>query len=513
MTSDTTEIGDSLRSTAISGGLWTFLQVLCNKGASLVGTVVLMYLLRPEAFGLANLAIGVVGCVTVIAPFTMGDVLIARRADIWQLRGTAWRICAIVTASTLVLVMVIAPSIASSYQQPALVVACAWACLRPVSDFLAMMPLTELRSRLQFRRIATVDAGTQIGAVCTSVAMAALGAGYVAILLPTALATASRTLFYRQNPSDEPTGRNWSGSEWRSLSRDFLLTGIGQYVHGGIVFAAPLIIGWYSDERNVGWYSMAFLLSGSINQVISVSIGGVLQPVFSHMQGNRNRQAAAFLRATSVTVAVGIPLCLIQAAVAGAAFALFLPDRWMPVVPMLQVLLIGQCFYISVSPAMGLLKAQGRFATFLWWQLAQFIFTVLAMWAYGSMVTNDPALGIVAILALANVIFAPVGLLLCMRETGVGAARALSTSLFPMAIAAISVGSVYALMRLACFARFGPTIGWVADIALIPPLAGGCYLLLLRLCAPTLLHDCAAIGKPIVRSFRRFMPIGRGSTM
>lgn len=507
MTSDTTEIGGSLRSTAISGGLWTFLQVLCNKGASLVGTVVLMYLLQPEAFGLANLAVGVVGCVTVIAPFTMGDVLIARPADVRRLRGTAWRICAIVTASTLVLVMVIAPSIASRYQQPALVAACAWACLRPVSDFLAMMPLTELRSRLQFRRIATVDAGTQVAAACTSVAMAALGAGYIAILLPTALANASRSFFYRQRYSNEPTGRHWIRSEWKSLSRDFLLTGVGQYVHGGIVFATPLIIGWYSDERNVGWYSMAFLLSGSINQVISVSIGGVLQPVFSHMQGNRNRQAAAFLRATSVTVAVGMPLCLIQAAVAEAAFALFLPEKWMPVVPMLQVLLIGQCFYISVSPAMGLLKAQGRFAAFLWWQFAQFAFTVLVMLTYGSMVTSDGALGIVTVLALSNVIFAPIGLLLCMRDTGVGAVRILATSFVPFALAAISVGSAYGLIRAACFSRFGQTIGWSADMVLIPLLAGGCYLLVLRLFAPTLLQDCAVFGKPIMRGFRRFIPI------
>jgi O-antigen/teichoic acid export membrane protein len=252
---------------------------------------------------------------------------------------------------------------------------------------------------------------------------------------------------------------------------------------------------------------MAFLLSGSINQVISVSIGGVLQPVFSHMHGNRNRQAAAFLKATSVTVAVGMPLCLIQAAVAEAAFALFLPEKWMPVVPMLQVLLIGQCFYISVSPAMGLLKAQGRFAAFLWWQFAQFVFTVLVMLTYGSMVTSDGALGIVTVLALSNVIFAPIGLLLCMRDTGVGAVRILATSFFPFALATISVGSVYGLIQAAGFSRFGQAIGWSADLVLIPLLAGGCYLLVLRLFAPTLLQDCAVLGKPIMRGVRRFIPI------
>ena len=503
MASNEIETGRSLKSTAISGGLWTLLQVLCNKGASLIGTVVLMYLLLPEAFGIANLAVGVVGCVTLIAPFTMGDVLIARRGEIERLRGTAWRICAVSTAAIVTTVLLIAPTIANRYQQPALLAACLWACLRPVSDFLVMLPLTELRSRLQFRRIATVDVGTQIGAACTSVAMAGLGAGYLSVLLPNSLANASRCLLYRQKNTFLPANQKWVTSEWKHLARGFLVSGIGQYVHGGIVYATPLIIGWFSDEQNVGWYSMAFLLSASINQVISVSIGGVLQPVFTHMEGDRHRQSAAFLRATSVTVAVAMPLCLMQAAVAEAAFELLLPAKWMPAVPMLQFLLIGQCFYVAVSPAMGLLKAQGRFTTFLWWQFAQFAVTVLGMFTYGSISSNNPTLGMVAIVALSNVIFAPIGILLCTHNTGIGALRAFLTSLNPFIIAVITVGTTYSVIQIACFNRFGQTVGWIMEIVLLPLLSGACYVLALKVFAPKVLQDGVALSEPIFSRLRR----------
>jgi O-antigen/teichoic acid export membrane protein len=503
MTSNAIEDGRSLKSTAISGGLWTLLQVLCNKGASLIGTVVLMYLLLPEAFGIANLAVGAVGCVTLVAPFTMGDVLIARRGEMERLRGTAWRICAVSTAIIVATVLVIAPTIASRYQQPALVAACIWACLRPVSDFLVMLPLTELRSRLQFRRIAAVDVGTQVGAACTSVAMAGLGAGYLSILLPNSLANAFRCLLYRQKGALPTAGPRWVPSEWKYLSRGFLVSGIGQYVHGGTVYATPLIIGWFSDEQNVGWYAMAYLLSASINQVISVSIGGVLQPVFTHMEGDRHRQSAAFLRATSVTVAVAMPLCLMQAGVAEPAFALLLPGKWLPAVPMLQFLLIGQCFYVAVSPAMGLLKAQGRFATFLWWQFAQFAVTAIGMIIYGSMSSNNPTLGIVAILALSNVIFAPIGILLCTHNTGIRPVRSLTQSLYPFIVAAMTVGSTYSVIQLARFSRFGQTAGLIMEILLLPLLAGACYLLALRVLAPAVLKDCVTLSEPIFKRLRR----------
>jgi uncharacterized membrane protein YccC len=87
----------SLRDTALSGGLWTGDQVALNKVVSLGGTVVMMYLLHPKDYGLASLAISLLAAVTLLAPFTLIDVLLSRPAEADRLMGTAMRLCAVVT--------------------------------------------------------------------------------------------------------------------------------------------------------------------------------------------------------------------------------------------------------------------------------------------------------------------------------------------------------------------------------------------------------------------------------
>jgi 5-methyltetrahydropteroyltriglutamate--homocysteine methyltransferase len=57
-------------------------------------------------------------------------------------------------------------------------------------------PLTRLRLRLKFGRMARVDAGTQCAATVVSVAMAAAGAGYLSLLLPQTLAVLARAALY-----------------------------------------------------------------------------------------------------------------------------------------------------------------------------------------------------------------------------------------------------------------------------------------------------------------------------
>src|SRR5262249_13784335 len=56
----------SLGEAAVSGSLWTILQVVVVKVASFASTVVLMHLLPPELFGIATLALSVQAMVTLL---------------------------------------------------------------------------------------------------------------------------------------------------------------------------------------------------------------------------------------------------------------------------------------------------------------------------------------------------------------------------------------------------------------------------------------------------------------
>lgn len=68
----------------------------------------MMYLLQPQEYGIASLATSLLAAVTLLAPFTMSDVLFARPTEVDRLMGNATRLCAVVTVLNIVALITIA---------------------------------------------------------------------------------------------------------------------------------------------------------------------------------------------------------------------------------------------------------------------------------------------------------------------------------------------------------------------------------------------------------------------
>ena len=489
----------SLRDTALSGGLWTGAQVVVNKVVSLGGTVVMMYLLQPEDYGLASLAISLLAAVTLLAPFTLSDVLLSRPAEVDRLMGTATRLCAAVTVLNIVALIAIAPWASIHYDQPAITGACIVMALRPVVDLMILAPQTRLRSQLRFKTLASVDAITQSLATVIGILMAWAGAGYLSIVLPQMAFTGVRALLYRRASPAPPSNSAWIAAEAGPIFRAYWLSGLGQYVHGGLIIATPLVIGQISDERGVGLYSMSFALSASINTVVAVSMGLVLQPVFAQMSGDYDRQAAAFLRACRTIASMAIPVCLLQAVLAPAGFHVFLPERWTGAIAMTQVLCIGQAFYFPVNPAMGLLKAQGRFTAFFAWQAVQLLLALATMFAAGYLFRDHAALAVVVVAAACPVVSSPFGVWLSIRHRKSGNGGTLSIFVAPTLASVIAIVPAY----FACESLLSPSVArdWTELVA-IPIFAVLTYPLLLRMFAPDLQKELSSIVKSIIGRVR-----------
>jgi teichuronic acid exporter len=485
----------SLRDAAISGGLWTACQLVVNKIVSLGSTFVLMYLLVPDEFGLVALATSIQGLVWLLPAFTMGDVLLSRPGEFERLVGTAFWIAAGATGLTCIGVLVAGHWGAAHYENQAIFGACALMALRPLADLALLVPLSRLREGLEFKKISSIDAITQISATLLAIGMAVGGAGWISLALPQIAFTLVRAYAYWQiGKCDRPVAPHWLPSEARGLLRGFILSGLGQYVHGGLIVATPLIISQFGEERDIGWYAMAFALSASVNTIVAVSIGLVLQPIFARMSGDRDRQSSAFLRACGLVACCAMPVCLLQAVLCASAFRSMLPERWAGAISMTQLLCVGQGFYFAVNPAMGFLKAQGRFGTFLAWQGAQLVLVTAAMFAAGYWCAEQKPLAVITVAALYHVISSPVGVWLCVRGADRSVAMTLDLFLRPLLVATLSIALPYvALCKLL------PT-GYLGDwllLTITPVIALFAYPWLLRTLAPRAAHDCAELMRAV----------------
>ena len=86
-------------------------------------------------------------------------------------------------------------------------------------------------------------------------------------------------------------------------------------------------------------------------QLLAFTVGGVLLPSLVTLNAEPDRQMQAFLRACRALLIVSVPVCLLQAAMAPAMIRLFLPDKWQPAAPLVQILSIGWSVGCSAGPS------------------------------------------------------------------------------------------------------------------------------------------------------------------
>ena len=365
---------------AVAGTGWATGQAIASKLVTLVATWVIARNLSAEEVALATLAMTVTKFLCVLPPLNMGDLLIAHRRSLAWLRPIAVRIGFRWGWGITIGSIALAPLIARYYSNFPTVLLTALlmtAAFRPLSESMQVVPLTALRLSFRNRTIAIVDGTVQLVAAIATIVLAVLGAGPWAMVAPLIGSFALKALGYRlaQGGTEaEDAAPSWTGSHARKagalVQRRFFTTGGAQYVHSLIDTLPLLILGKLSTESETGLFGFSVTLAAQANTVIAAQIAGVLQPVLGHLGQDPVRQTSGYLRAMRMLSAVAVPICLCQAAFSETLFSVFIRGDLRAAAPVFAALSLSEAFYFASAPTMAMLRAQGRFGTFLAWQAA-----------------------------------------------------------------------------------------------------------------------------------------------
>lgn len=480
------------------GFVWSFLQVVLSKISGIVGQVCLAYFLVPDDMGMVSLAVTVSAFAGLMQKFGLRDVLIHRQAKFHLWQNAAFWLSLVIGLISALFMILAAPVAAYFYEQPTLMGLIGVLAMFVLFDSASSVPAAKLQSQMQFRLIATVNTVVAFFGVLLSVLFAYLGFGPYSIVLPQPImAMAKCAIFFVK--TDVKIRRDLEIRRWRYLAGTagiLLLTYVVVTItsHGGY-----LIIGRLYGTHVVGMYYFAFNLSTQAFSLLAMNLAIVLFPALQRLHQQPERQIDAFHRAACSLVAIGLPICFLQAVAADSLIYLLFEPKWYPAIPLLQILSFGITFRIIVLPVTSLLKSQGRFWTlFVFFAINAFMYVVMV--TVGARVAQN--IGAAIAVAIYSVVLGFGALSIGMLPSGRSIHRAFQVFAAPL------VAGIIAFVPARMAASLIPPIAAQHGlrIVVIIMVSFPLYFLSARLLMPATVAEVAnqtkRIAAPFLRRFR-----------
>lgn len=331
------ESGGGLGVTAARGVLWTGGGQVLRQIVQVATSVILARLLMPADFGLLGMALVFYGLVQLFADFGLGAAIVqAREVSPAALSSSFWLNVSVAGALGAALALA-APGIAAFYGDARLAPIVSVLSVGLVFGGLVVVPRAILLKHLCFAQIAKAQAvGSLIGAICAvSLAYSGFGVWSLVVqpLVGSAVTMTMIALYARWLPSLR--------FEWRSIRR---MTGFSAAVLGADMVnyahreGDNLLVGKFLGSGPLGYYALAYqLMLYPMNQVSQVIVR-ILFPVLSTLQDQWARYREVYLKAVAAIAFVTFPMMVGLFAVARDLVAVVFGAKWLPMVPVLQIL-------------------------------------------------------------------------------------------------------------------------------------------------------------------------------
>jgi PST family polysaccharide transporter len=355
-----------------------------------------------------------------------------------------------------------------------------------------IVPEARLRIEMRFKLLSALGLAMAVAVTGMTIAFAWLGFDAYSFILPVPIVMLARSVAL------------WSLAPVRVRAHPELDRWPQMLGANGILFAASVFqtIAWQSDylilgrlypneKSMVGRYYWAYNLSTQTAQLLALNVAGILLPSLSRLQDDVGRMREAFLRSAKVLTAVGVPACLIQAALAEPIVRLAFEPKWHPAIPIIEVLSIGFAFTV-VFPACGsLLKAQGRLWTLLFLTAISASLFLLCVYVGAR---HSAGIGAAWGVAVQSLLIGPPALYLTIRPLGGRWADVGSIFLMPLVAGACAIGAAWWVAG-----RLPPMPAREIARAFIIALAIPGYMIALRIAAPTVWTELLERGRGLIR--------------
>ena len=321
----------------INGGFWVFFLRAINQSLHLIKVIILARLLSPNDFGLFGVALLSLAALETFSKTGFDAALIQKKGDIKPYLNTAWTIEVIRGMLIATILFLASPFIAEFFSVSEIIPILRMIGLAAILKGLTNIAVTYFQKELDFKKFfkyqflgAFADSMTTIAIALLFQSVWALVIGLLAGNL-VRLIMSYRIHSYRPKFKFDPSKLKelWSFGKWvlGSGILVFLIT------HGDDIFVGKLL-----GITALGFYQLAYLISNAPATEITHVISQVTFPAYSKFQNDIPRLRKAYLKVLGVTTFFSFPVASLIFILAPDFTMIFLGEKWMPMVPAMQVL-------------------------------------------------------------------------------------------------------------------------------------------------------------------------------
>ncbi|WP_234327748.1 oligosaccharide flippase family protein [Streptomyces sp. NRRL F-2664] len=443
----TTPAAPSLGPKVGSAARWSLLNtVVMRLGNFATGIVLARYFLGPEAWGVYGIAQTVLLVLLSANELGVSLAIVRWEGDPRRFAPTVLTLSAASSCLLYAVLFATAPAVADVLGSPEASGVLRVMCLCVVLDGLSQVPAGFLtREFAQGRRMA-VDGLNFVLSTAVTLLLAVQGwgamsfawgsvVGNVAALVGCCLAAPGTLRF------------GWDREQARALLKFGLPLAGASMLALGVLNVDTMVVGATLDPLALGFYVLAFNISGWPVRIISEAARRVSFAGFSRLADSPHALAAGFTRALGIVTAGTVPLCVLPAVLAAPLVELVYGARWLPAAGALPWLMALGLVRIGCELAYDCLVAIGRRRSLiavqgLWLAL---LLPALVLGARGGGIVGVAQGHVAVVCAVVVPVF-----LLALRRGGIRPAALVRACALPLL-----GGAVMAAVLLACDRALG----------------------------------------------------------
>lgn len=353
-------MADSTKKQFKRGLLWHGTEKILGQGASFVVGIILARLLSPSDYGLIGMLAIFISLSSQFVDGGFSNALIQKNTRCTKEDySTAFVVNVFMSLVFYILLFVSAPWIADFYDEPVLCPLARVLGLNFIFGAFNIVQIAKLTGSVNFKALAKIRVTASIVSGIVGVTLAYNGWGVWALAGQTLSNTVCCFLMYPFFSAWRFSVR-FSKEAFKGLFNfggKLLLSEMIGVVIGGV---NSMLIGKFYSSASLGFFTKANEIPSKLGAALSSIIGTVSFPVLSGINEKQSELVSAYRKLLFNTMLTLFPVFILLTALTQPLVKILFTEKWLPCVPLMQIMLLSRIVSITSSIHMTTLKAAGH---------------------------------------------------------------------------------------------------------------------------------------------------------